>query len=85
LLAAIDALRRDGLLFPLSRWRERAGVRVAREVASRFGCATLNRLSFAAPTSPASGRGEFVLVRSSLIAKITKRAVSVRARFSQIE
>jgi len=31
------------LHFPLSRWRERAGVRVAREVVAAFGCTTLTR------------------------------------------
>jgi len=33
------------LLFPLSRWRERAGVRVASEVRSAFGYTTLTRRS----------------------------------------
>jgi hypothetical protein len=33
------------LHFPLSRWRERAGVRVAPDGLSAFGCATLTRRS----------------------------------------
>ena len=40
----MKAIRRTrALLCPLSRWRERAGVRVAREVVSAFGVATLTR------------------------------------------